>query len=131
MTCARDKFLCDGGKCISITWVCDGEPDCDDKSDEDCRKPKAFFAELHSTVSVPVQSSEATTTFSSTPSTPTSSVAPLTSASGTTQPRGSAENTIILGNLPLFSICVGLAVVVCGLLIFIFCKWRRQKKIGK
>ena len=41
MECDADKFSCDDSKCISMSWVCDGEPDCDDMSDEswkDCGK---------------------------------------------------------------------------------------------
>ena len=34
MKCDADNFSCDDGKCISMSWVCDGEPDCDDMSDE-------------------------------------------------------------------------------------------------
>ncbi|KAJ0022846.1 hypothetical protein NQD34_014980 [Periophthalmus magnuspinnatus] len=38
MTCAADQFQClYSFQCISESWRCDGEPDCDDRSDEeDC-----------------------------------------------------------------------------------------------
>jgi len=34
-TCPQENFACsDSNKCISKFWVCDGDNDCDDKSDE-------------------------------------------------------------------------------------------------
>lgn len=33
-TCPQENFSCDGNKCISKFWVCDGENDCNDKTDE-------------------------------------------------------------------------------------------------
>lgn len=33
-TCLQENFLCDHNKCISKFWVCDGDNDCDDKTDE-------------------------------------------------------------------------------------------------
>ena len=33
-TCFAHQFTCSDGSCISDQWVCDGDPDCDDESDE-------------------------------------------------------------------------------------------------
>ena len=32
--CKRWQFACSSGQCIPSKWYCDGEVDCDDKSDE-------------------------------------------------------------------------------------------------
>jgi len=34
MTCPQENFACDHNKCISKFWVCDGDHDCNDKTDE-------------------------------------------------------------------------------------------------
>lgn len=33
-TCASDNFQCDLNRCIPKNWICDGEEDCIDKTDE-------------------------------------------------------------------------------------------------
>lgn len=40
-TCAEVDFVCHSGQCVPKRWQCDGEPDCEDGSDESiemCRK---------------------------------------------------------------------------------------------
>lgn len=40
-TCAETDFVCRNGQCVPSRWQCDGEPDCEDGSDESldvCRK---------------------------------------------------------------------------------------------
>lgn len=38
-SCTGDEFMCTDGNCVSISFRCDGDPDCMDASDEaDCRK---------------------------------------------------------------------------------------------
>ena len=34
VTCGGNDFICDSGQCIPVDWQCDGDPDCDDGSDE-------------------------------------------------------------------------------------------------
>lgn len=40
-TCAESDFVCISGQCVPNRWQCDGDPDCEDGSDESaeqCRK---------------------------------------------------------------------------------------------
>lgn len=34
-SCKKDEFQCTSGDCIITKWKCDGEPDCEDGSDEE------------------------------------------------------------------------------------------------
>ena len=34
ISCSAAEFRCTDGRCIPSRWQCDGEPDCEDKSDE-------------------------------------------------------------------------------------------------
>lgn len=42
--CGSKMFQCNNGKCIAANFVCDGEPECSDGSDEApdlCKKQKS------------------------------------------------------------------------------------------
>jgi hypothetical protein len=32
--CINEQMRCASGKCIPLTWLCDGDPDCEDGADE-------------------------------------------------------------------------------------------------
>ncbi len=45
-TCAEVEYVCDSGQCIPKRWQCDGDPDCEDGSDESiemCRESDLVF----------------------------------------------------------------------------------------
>lgn len=33
--CDKNQFRCDGNRCVTLYWVCDGDRDCHDGTDED------------------------------------------------------------------------------------------------
>ena len=37
-SCTNGQFTCNNGRCIPMSWQCDGDDDCNDNSDEKCSK---------------------------------------------------------------------------------------------
>lgn len=42
--CSIRQFRCADSKCIPLTWICDGETDCDDGSDENVEKCNSKYS---------------------------------------------------------------------------------------
>lgn len=47
-TCAEVDFVCNNGQCVPKRWHCDGEPDCEDGSDESIEICRESFLSLFS-----------------------------------------------------------------------------------
>lgn len=45
--CLVDEFNCTQGGCIPKSWKCDGQPDCEDGSDEPDTCRECLFHSLH------------------------------------------------------------------------------------
>ncbi|XP_048105176.1 low-density lipoprotein receptor class A domain-containing protein 3-like isoform X1 [Alosa alosa] len=111
MKCTKHKFKCGDGQCIPKAWLCDKEPDCDDKSDESlerCGKfasqpPPAYFA-----------------------STATSRV----TAGSETVHQPVSGKPWLLDNSPALVGSVSLAAVVCAVILLFLYKWKQKKNLN-
>jgi len=50
VTCPPDYFKCQNRRCIPLSWMCDGDDDCNDMSDEICRMLYLQYLQLLSVV---------------------------------------------------------------------------------
>ena len=51
--CTNNQFRCNNGNCLTVAWLCDGDDDCGDYSDERCGKKNLFFF-LYSVVTIAI-----------------------------------------------------------------------------
>ncbi|XP_031418296.1 low-density lipoprotein receptor class A domain-containing protein 3-like isoform X1 [Clupea harengus] len=109
MKCDADNFSCDDGKCISMSWVCDGEPDCDDMSDESwkhCASPPGYITTVA-----------------------TGAVETTKVVGESATDHHTVKPTLMLGTAPVLVVSLSLAAVVCAVLLFALYKWRQRKHL--